>query len=212
MAQTEASSPASSLAGVEIFANLDAGSLALIEKRCAWRHYEPGAPILDYLGRSDDVCFIVAGQARANIYSLDGKAITFSDVGPGETFGEYAAIDGSPRSASIEARTRCLVASMSATAFRALLQSEFSALAVNNRIQAELLRLATFAARDGKAAEIDPAPIHADIASRTSTHREAVARELSRLSKLGLIERRGRALVVKDLPRLAALVEKATGE
>ncbi len=236
MAQTEASSPASSLAGVAIFANLDPGSLALIEKRCAWRHYEPGAPILDYLGRSDDVCFIVAGQARANIYSLDGKAITFSDMGPGEMFGEYAAIDGSPRSASIEARTRCLVASMSATAFRALLQSEptiamimmsrlvkkvralttrvyeFSALAVNNRIQAELLRLATFAARDGKAAEIDPAPIHADIASRTSTHREAVARELSRLSKLGLIERRGRALVVKDLPRLAALVEKATGE
>jgi CRP/FNR family cyclic AMP-dependent transcriptional regulator len=236
MTQPQTNSNPHSLAGVAIFASLTPSSLASAEKRCAWRNYEPGELIIDYLDKSDDVYFIVSGEARASVYSLDGKAITFCDLAPGEMFGEFAAIDGAPRSAGIEARTRCLAASMQATTFRGLLHSEpvaamalmrhfvtkiralttrvyeFSALAVNNRIQAELLRLAVIAPRAGKAAEIDPAPIHADIASRTSTHREAVARELSRLSKLGIIERRGHSLVVKDIDRLTAMVHEVTGE
>ena len=89
---------------------------------------------------------------------------------------------------------------------------EFSTLAVNNRIQAELLRLVSLAPHKGTTAEIEPAPTHAEIASRTSTHREAVSRELSRLSKIGLIERRGRALVVKDVKRLSAMVQEVMGE
>ena len=82
-------------------------------------------------------------------------------------FGEYPAIDRGPRSASVEAHTRCLVATLPGEAFRELIETqpvvalamlpqlvtkiraltmrvyEFSTLAVSNRIQAELLRLAT---------------------------------------------------------------------
>jgi hypothetical protein len=89
---------------------------------------------------------------------------------------------------------------------------EFSTLAVNNRIQAELLRLAGLGTREGKGARISPAPTHAEIASRVSTHREAVTRELNRLSRVGIIERRSGALVVHDLDRLAAMVNEMTGE
>ena len=89
---------------------------------------------------------------------------------------------------------------------------EFSALPVRNRIQSELLRLASLAPREGRIANISGAPTHLEIASRTSTHREAVSRELSRLSRLGLLERRGRGLLVKDVDRLAAMVHDATGE
>jgi hypothetical protein len=89
---------------------------------------------------------------------------------------------------------------------------EFSALAVNNRIQAEVLRLAKLVPREGKSARIGAAPTHAEIASRISTHREAVTRELNRLSRLGIIERRGGALLVKDVDRLAAMVHEVTGE
>jgi CRP-like cAMP-binding protein len=151
-------------------------------------------------------------------------------------FGEYAAIDGVPRSAGIEARTRCLIASLSGVAFREVLQSEpsvtqallrhlvgkirtlttrvyeFSALAVNNRIQAEVLRLARLAPRQGKTALIEPTPTHAEIASRVSTHREAVTRELNRMSRIGLVQRQGGGLLVKDIDRLAAMVHEATGE
>ena len=142
-------------------------------------------------------------------------------------FGEFPAIDQGPRSASVEARTQCLVAYMPAAEFRELLRKEwavtqallrklvmtiraltsrvyeFSTLAVNNRIQAELLRLANLASQGGNAARIVPAPTHVEIASRVSTHREAVTRELNRLSRMGLIERRGGTLLVKDLDRLA---------
>jgi CRP/FNR family transcriptional regulator, cyclic AMP receptor protein len=225
-----------SLEMVAIFASLPADSLARIEKRCSWRRYESGESIVDYLDASNDVYFIAAGEARASLYSVDGKAVTFTDLGPGEMFGEYAAIDGAPRSATIEARAGCYVASMSGATFRELLKQEptlmlalleqfvakirvlttrvyeFSVLAVNNRIQAELLRLAKLAPQSGKSARIGSAPTHSEIASRISTHREAVTRELNRLSRLGIVERQGNALLVKDVDRLADMVREITGE
>jgi len=74
------------------------------------------------------------------------------------------------------------------------------------------LRLASLSSREGKTANIVPAPTHAEIASRTSTHREAVTRELNRLSKIGILEQRNRALLVRDIDRLSALVHDAIGE
>jgi len=221
---------------IAVFKGLPPSTLTRIEERCRWRRYEAGESIIDYLDASDDVFFLMAGEARVSIYSLDGKVVTFSDLGPGDLSGEMAAIDGDPRSASMEARTPCVVASMPAVAFREILQSEpavtlsvlrylvskirtltrrvyeFSALAVGNRVQAEVLRLARLAPKDGKGARIAPAPTHHDIASRVSTHREAVTRELNRLSRMGIIERQGRALHVKDIDRLAAMVHDVTGE
>ena len=84
---------------------------------------------------------------------------------------------------------------------------EFSTLAVNNRIQAELLGLANLGPKEGKNARIVPAPTHVEIASRVSTHREAVTRELNRLSRIGIIERRGGTLLVKDTDRLSEMVQ-----
>jgi len=85
---------------------------------------------------------------------------------------------------------------------------EFSTLGVNNRIHAELLRLAKEYPGDGAVVEITHPPTHADIASRVSTRREAVTRELSRLSEMGLVERRGKSLVVRDLKRLARMIDE----
>ena len=89
---------------------------------------------------------------------------------------------------------------------------EFSTLGVKNRIHCELLRMAKAAMEDGSQSELDPAPTHSDLAARISTHREAVSRELSRLSKLGIIERKGRSIIVKDVERLERMVEEAGGE
>lgn len=224
------------LAKVAIFSGLSAESLAQIQGRCSWRWYQPREPIVDYLDSSGEVFFIASGAARASIYSLLGRGVIFDDLGPGDVFGDYAAIDGAPRSAAVEAKTACLIASMSAAAFRELLQSEpaaamalmrrlvakvrelttriyeFSALAVGNRIQAEVLRMANLAPRQSESACISGAPTHAEIASRVSTHREAVTRELNRLARIGVIERRGTALIVRDVDRLAAMVHNATGE
>ena len=70
----------------------------------------------------------------------------------------------------------------------------------------------SFGPREGACARIVPAPTHVEIASRVSTHREAVTREFNRLSRIGIIERRGGTLLVKDVDRLAEMVHDATGE
>ena len=88
---------------------------------------------------------------------------------------------------------------------------EFSALAVGNRVHAELLRLARDHMNDDNTALIRPAPTHAEIASRISTHREAVTRELNQLSHDGLVERQPNALFVRDVERLARLVRDVVG-
>lgn len=236
MTEREAVQSRNSLKGIAVFAGLSPASIERIERRCAWKRYAPGEPVLSYLDGSDDVFFIALGEVRVTIYSTAGKAVSFRELGAGEVFGEFPAIDGGPRSASVEARTNCLIASMPGSSFRELLNSEaglaqallprltktiralttrvyeFSTLAVNNRIQAELLRLASLGSKDGKSARIVPAPTHVEIASRISTHREAVTRELNRLSRIGIIERRGGTLLVTDVDRLAEMVHDASGE
>jgi CRP-like cAMP-binding protein len=124
---------------------------------------------------------------------------------PGSTFREL--LDSEPGLA--QALLPRLVKTIRALTTRVY---EFSTLAVNNRIQAELLRLASLAPKEGKGARLKPAPTHAEIASRVSTHREAVTRELNRLSRIGLIERQTGTLIVCDLDRLAAMLHEMTGE
>src|SRR5947209_13788459 len=89
---------------------------------------------------------------------------------------------------------------------------EFSTLVVQNRIHAELLRLAADARQENGQALLSPAPSLSDIANRISTHREAVSRELSRLASIGLLRREGGDLRVPDVARLEKLVREARGE
>ena len=207
-----------------------------IERLCTWKRYEPSEQIINYLDQSDEVFFIADGEACIYITSRQGKAITFRDLAAGEIFGEVSAIDGGPRSASVEARTRCCIGSMPASAFQEIARSEptlafellqhlakeirgltkrvyyLSSLDVANRTRAELLRLAMLAKRQGNSALLCPMPTHAEIASRVGAHRESVTREFNRLSKLGLLERRDHALLVTNLEWLKSTVHEATGD
>jgi len=226
-----------SLRSVPAIAGATESGLAWLAAACVWHERKPGTMLLDIGEDSRDVFFLISGKARAKIYTTDGRTVIFHDLAAGEMFGELAAIDGRPRSASIEAVAHCTAVSLTAAQFETLLAREptvawavlrllagtvrrlservheFSTLVVQNRIQAELLRLA---ATDGVAGaagiRLSPAPTLADIADRVATHREAVSRELSRLGAIGLLHRDGRSLVLTDLPRLAAMVREAKGE
>lgn len=222
---------------VELFAALPDNVMMRIDAQCSWRKVQPGESILTQSDLSDDVFFLIEGEARACIFSQDGHVVTLCDLSAGQVFGEYAALDRHPRSASIESRTTCLYASLPGAAFRALVNEEtsvavallyqcvgkirtlsarvyeFSTLSAGDRIRAELLRL-TLAGRtkNGGAGLVTLFPTHADLASRTSTHREAVTRELNRLAQAGIVARKGRGLVVTDVERLAEIVQNARGD
>jgi CRP/FNR family transcriptional regulator, cyclic AMP receptor protein len=225
-----------SLHRVFILRNVTDSARLKLERQCTWRNIGEKNSIIDYRDSTNDVYFLITGRARVIIYSASGRAVAFRDLGPGDVFGEFAAIDGRLRSATVEAIEPCFLAIIRATDFREVLAREpsimaailehaiaqirslteriyeFSTLAVNNRIQAELLRLAQHGQIQAGVTKLTPAPTHLEIASRISTHREAVSRELSRLARLGLIERQGPALVIKDMKRLARMVHEAVDE
>ena len=224
------------LFGINVFRSLSPDDCRAVASRCHWHRYTAGQQILSHLDTSTDVYFIVGGRVRVTLCSPSGKEVTFRDLGSGQMFGDLSAIDGQARSANVVTLADSLVAAMPSSAFRevrngypevaeAVLQEavglvrhlservfEFGALGVKNRVHAELLRLARGHMRDERSAEIRPAPIHADIASRVSTHREAVSRELSELQRAGLVERLHGALVIHDVPRLARLVTEVRGD
>jgi CRP/FNR family cyclic AMP-dependent transcriptional regulator len=223
------------LLGVDIFRSLDGEARASIARYCHTFRYPAHHEIIRNGDDSKDVYFVISGQVRATIYSRSGREVSFRDIGAGEMFGDLSAIDGQPRCASVITLAESVVLQMGAPSFREVLGShapvamavlcgltslvrhlsdrvvEFSTLGVNNRIHAELLRLAREHPCDGGVVEITHPPTHADIASRVSTRREAVTKELSRLHDMGLIERRGKSLVVRDLARLSRMIDEVKG-
>ncbi|MCW2236659.1 Crp/Fnr family transcriptional regulator [Azospirillum canadense] len=227
---------AASLDGIDLLRPLPAEERTALVRQCRWRRFQANEQIIDHLGETRDVVFIVAGRVRVLSHSAAGREISFDDVDAGGFLGEMAAIDGLPRSASVAAvEDGTLIAFLAPKPFRDLVTGhpelaiavmkrlcrvvrlttdrvmELSTLGANNRVHAELLRLAKRSRVEGRAAVIAPIPVHADIASRVSTTRETVARVLSDLSREGLVERRADALVVRDVARLEQLVEEVRG-
>ncbi len=223
---------AATLATVELFQDLDHEELVRIAGTCRRADYLKGQEIVCYQDATTDVYFIRSGRVGISILSQGGKEIGFRHLTEGQMFGDLAAIDGSTRSASALSLSPVKLVRMSREDFhrmlvhypavnRRLLQRlttliralservyEFTTLGVYHRIHAELLRLAKAHMSGPTVANIYPAPTHADIANQVSTHREAVSREFSRLASEKLIERRGRNLIVHDVPRLEEMINE----
>jgi CRP-like cAMP-binding protein len=220
----------SRLCSVGILQGLSAAECAALALDCAWRTYLPGQQIIARESKDRHVYLIVAGKVRVCVYSAAGRELAFRDVGAGQCFGELSALDGLPRSANVEALEESTIASIPPQRFWTLLERhpsvmanvvrlltatirslsdrlfELSTLGIQNRVHAEILRLAKEAGVRGGVASIDPAPRHSDIASRISTNREQVTKELSAMVRQGLVEKRAHALVVPDVARLERMV------
>lgn len=198
--------------------------------RDAWseRNYDAGQIILDADDRSDEMLFLLEGSVRIANYSSRGREVAFSDIVEGDCFGEFAVIDGAPRSASVLATGATRVGLIPGPVFTGLVEthpdlamalmrilveklrdltrrvSEFTAMKADDRIRLELLRLfEAEEAEDGSAFIAHP-PTQSALASFVFTNREAVAREIGRMKRMGLIERRGRAMYAPSVARIAA--------
>jgi CRP-like cAMP-binding protein len=226
---------AHSLHGVELLAGLTESDRARLARRCLWRRWAPRQQLLDQGGGGNEACFIVTGAVRVVNYAANGREVSFADVAAGGTVGELAAIDGGPRSASVFALEHTLTASLGAGAFKRMVAAhpeiafrimqklaamvrhadrrimDLSTLGAHGRVHGELLRLACGNTQGDGVALIAPAPVHADIAARAGTTRETVARALGDLARAGIAVRRGGALAIPEIGRLAALVGEGCG-
>src|SRR5690349_13036806 len=106
---------ASRLRIITLFEDLDDAALERVSEACTTRPYERHSQILSEQDLTDDVFFILEGTVRITSLTPAGREIIFTDVSAGNMFGEFAAIDGLPRSATVTALTDCVLARMSAT-------------------------------------------------------------------------------------------------
>ncbi len=216
---------------INLFSELDSNQINEIGNKCVWKRYFKGVEVLGQSENSTDIFFVVEGRVLAKKYSADGKEVAYTEMTKGGLFGEFSAIDLNPRSASIETLEKSYIARMKASEFRKLIITypvlglklaehlveknrdltarvfEYSTMAVNHRICAELLRLIDAESCDNNEYTILPAPSHYQIATKLSTHREAVSRELSHLSSLGILEAGRQKIKILDISRLRKLTE-----
>lgn len=214
------------MCAVKLLENLSAPDRAKLDRRSEITGYKSGEMLVSHLDEEANVFIMHSGLARVTIFSQQGRPVTYRDIGAGAIFGELAAIDDAPRSAAVMAVDDVVAAKLTPAGFRELMDTaetfrwavmrhlsgqvrgmtnrifEFSTLSVRERLISELLRLADEAGFQTGRAEVKPALTHFDLATRISSHREAVSRAMSELSKQGLINKSGGIWVLEDLDTL----------
>jgi len=219
-----------SLRGIKLFEDLPQTACDQINQDIIWKKFKQSVEVVGYKEEGNDVYFLAQGRVRAMIYSFSGKEISFQDLSAGESFGELSAIDGLPRSTNVVTLEPSVIGSISSTKFWDILLGypqvtiatlknlahlvrfvsgrmyQYGALDVKGRVCVELLNLARDHTLGDNSATISDMPKHVEIASRINTHREAVTKELNKLSKMGLLEQKGRVLTITDVAKLAELL------
>lgn len=231
--QTKSSAPTveRTLRAFSLLEGLPEADLKGLESRCRWRVYEKGQTILDKGATSRDVFFVLRGSVAVVTFSPTGKEVTLATVKPGESFGELAAIDEQPRSASVTAIEKSELCIMPPDIFIELVRTnavvsfhllqrmarlvrqsglrimELSTLQAAQRVYAELLRMAQPEAAVPGLWVVRPLPPMHEIAGMTSTTRETVNRAISQLYPSGLLKRKGRNLYLMDRSKMEELVQ-----
>jgi CRP-like cAMP-binding protein len=218
--------PPEILRKVGLFSSLGDGLLQGLAQHLRRRVYPKGTIIFhkDQLG---DALYIVdTGRVRIFLPAPGGEELTVDIAGPGDVFGELAVLDGRPRSASAEALEDVVVFTLERGQFLRHLQAtpalaaalvellsgrlrhvteyaeSLAFLDIRARLARVLLEMADRygVRRDG--VEIDLDLTQTDLASMVGATRERVNRALSSFRSEGLVELRGRKIVLLDPVRL----------
>ncbi len=221
--------------GIPLLEGLPEAVGARAAPRCRWRHFEAHELIVDYGDESNDVIFIISGQVRVLMSSAYGRHVILNHLDKGDFFGEMSAIDGRSRSASVIALYNSEVCVMPGDVFMEIATTipavakrtmekltervrtinerlaEQAFLTARQRLCAELLRQSRPRAGHPGQRIVSPPPIQEDLANLISSRREVVSRELSALTKDGVIERSRGGLILSDVEELSRRVEEAMG-
>lgn len=176
------------------------------------------------------VYFIQTGWVKIRTYNLDGKEITLNILGPGELFGEMAALDEATRSTDVITLTSTLISSVPAADFVELVHTEplvgvrlAQLMAkrlrqINRRLQvretnsvARVADTLVFLA-EGQGISSDqsgmqiPSLPHRELSSLSGLARETVTRVLTKLEKKGLIRRTPDAIFIPNMSALDDII------
>ncbi len=111
------------LAKGSLFGSLSEADRAVIAKRMRRVDFQPGQMIFSRGDLGREIYLVVHGRVRLSVLTTDGRELSFAHAGPGDIFGEIAALDGRERSAGATALTRVRVMSLSHNAIQELVEN-----------------------------------------------------------------------------------------
>jgi len=221
-----------SLNGIGLLAEATPEKIALLEKQCTWKSLDTNEIVIDLKDRSTDVYFVVKGKLKAMDFLTEDEQVALAELGPGDSFGELAAIDLKVRSARVTTVEPTLLASLSSRDFRHLLFecpgvslallkrfagfirtlntriTALTTMSAHQRVYHELLRLSEPNTYGDGSWVILHVPPHAEIAEWVGAEKQVVAEAIGNLARDGVIERRHRSLIIRDRARLQRLASQ----
>ncbi len=218
---------------VSIFEELDPRTLEQLGSMFRGRSYDPGELVFRRGDEGNSMMVVVSGQVKMTSLSSDGRELIINMMGPGEVFGELALLDGHPRSTdavtvekskilSLERRdfvpylesnrqfTQSVIQLLCSRVRRTTMMTEgalFEDLAI--RLLNQVLAWTTaYGERQGSKIIVRHGLTQREIGESIGMTRESVNKQLSHWRRLGLLEVRGRSLVILDLEGLRTSTEQ----
>ena len=213
------------------FGSLSDSALDALIQRGHIKQYTTGDVICRRQERGDTLMVIVTGRIKVMSNTVDGKEIVLSFLGPGDTTGEIAVLDGKQRTADVVAleksdvflvHSRDLLPLLIAHP-QALLEVvqvlceklraasaiiEDSSLDVRRRTARGLLRLALQHGRTSKdGVRVDLKVSQSELGSYLGLSRENVNRQLSQLKNANVLRNAGTQIIVTDEAALCEIAE-----
>jgi CRP-like cAMP-binding protein len=193
--------------------------------------YRAGKEIFAKGSPGDSMMAVVSGTAKMTSVSADGKEIVLNIMNPGETFGEFALLDGGERSADAIAMTDCELLVLRRRDFMPILENHPEMCMIllrilcqrlrqtseqvedvlfrhlESRIAKALLRLAETAGRkDDQGLSIDLHLSQRELGNIAAGSRESVNKHLQIWHKEGFIRLAKGSIVILDRAAIERLV------
>ncbi len=220
--------PPALLKRVALFSHLKDEVLNGLASHLRRRAFRKGTVIFHQDQVGDALYIVESGRVRIFRSAEDGQEITYDNLGPGDGFGEMALLDGQPRSASAVTEEDSITHTLSRPDFQdflvqspemagALLEQLSTRLRnvmhqaetlaffdVHARVRHVLLGLARrYGLKENGAVLLNVELTQAELATMVGATRERVNRVLASLRSQGLVELRGKKMVILDPKRLS---------
>ncbi len=91
---------------IAIFDKLDDGELGIVAKYMNYRDVDPGEYVFKEGNKGSYMCFVAEGELDVVKKTAQGEHVVISTLRTGQSIGEMSVIDNFPRSATVQARTK----------------------------------------------------------------------------------------------------------
>jgi len=231
MIQAEMRGPAA-LARVPLFAGLPPAELDRLGGLMRARDYARGEVIFLEGDAGTSLCVIASGRVKIVLTGADGREVVLTVYGPGEFFGEFALLDGEPRSADAVAQEPARVFTLQRTDFLQFLEAHPRAVATLLAVLSRRLRHTTrvvqeatfrdvparlarvildLAGAHGRPAEdgilVEARLTQTELASMVGASRETVNKALRSFERGGLLRLERSGITIVEPARLRARAE-----